>query len=414
MVYRKSTITVPMLIIGAVIIVMISSCTSKKKEFVHPEKTNLPSIEETDHMVDLGMPNPDSLSQLSFLENSSLNYSIGANADINSKYYYESITNNVELDTLNNLYLIQHHTNSIMVYDKSGKFIYSIGGSGKGPGEFVQLITFVFDKNYQTLYALDRLEIEIYKLNNGRYQYSKTIPHSFLRVFDMCLLDESLFISGYKFSSSDTTDYPSDLHRRIQAKVSPPITQFNLSTMKPKISFGFEYETEYGYGSHEGFISRMLLSCNSTTKTIVGYQKDLPFIFGYDKTGKIRWTSKINGLKMAQHTEFIDSKSNLPGLMFRTQKGQYFYKNPIPTFKFKHFEILQLHKASPTQSPINFDPDLVVKNLKFKTVLVNTKTGALFYSDAYPRIELVKNNIYVTTNRDPDTFQRTFFIHKYE
>lgn len=401
------------LFITLLFIPMFMGCTTDKNEVVHPVLDRLPNSDQLDHKLNILEKKPEPFEQLTYIDKLEVTRVIGKDASVDSPEYYDTVLKKADIDSKSNIYLTQAHTNSITVYDKDGKYIYSIGRGGRGPGEFLKLITFSFDQNFQTLYVLDFFEIEKFVFNGEKFEYSKTIPHKFIQVFDMCTLDNNLYISGYKFSKNDTTKYNSDLQRRIQAKVTPPITRFNTNDLNPETSFGYEYHSQFGYGSHEGVMSGMLLSCNETTNTIVGYQKNFPFIFGYDSTGNNKWVSRIDGIKTPQFIEFKDTKDGAVGLMHNTQKGKYFDKNPIASINLNEYEILQLHETGPVQNMGNFDPDLVQRELNYKTILIDTETGRLSYSDNYNRFEYLNNNSMILSERDPKTFQRKFFIYSH-
>ena len=57
--------------------------------------------------------------------------------------------------------------NSLMVFNTSGKFLYTIGKMGKGPGEYLELRDFDIDKN-GNIYILDFRKIHVFN-NNGAF-----------------------------------------------------------------------------------------------------------------------------------------------------------------------------------------------------------------------------------------------------
>jgi hypothetical protein len=156
----------------------------------------------------------------------------------------------------------------------------------------------------------------------------------------------------------------------------------------------------------------MRLSCNQASNTIVGYQIEFPYIFGYSPDGKLKWTSFFDNIKTAQYTEFTHPENGMTGLKHQTHEGRVYRKKPLPTFTFKHYEMVQLYLSSPIQRMGSFDPDLVVRKRDYHTFLLNTENGELYRSDAYPLIKLIKDHTYITAKADTNTFEHSFYIHE--
>ena len=55
----------------------------------------------------------------------------------------------------------------IYVFNKKGKYLYSIGNYGRGPGEFIRLADFTINKAEEKLLILDNWKVITYDCNNG-------------------------------------------------------------------------------------------------------------------------------------------------------------------------------------------------------------------------------------------------------
>ncbi len=79
-----------------------------------------------------------------------------------------------------------HYAKKIFAYDlrNEGKFMYSIGAKGKGPGEFIHLTDFTIDKKNHQILAIDWTQKRITYFDlHGNYIKSKTLDFIPVRIF---------------------------------------------------------------------------------------------------------------------------------------------------------------------------------------------------------------------------------------
>jgi hypothetical protein len=373
-------------------------------EGVHPDPNRFPPPEKIDYTIDISKKNEAPLSHFFHPDSLKATSTIGNNSDLNDEY--NKVPQQIDRDPQNNFYLVQEHSNTIRVYDDNGQFKYTLGQNGRGPGEFSEIFSFAFSDDYQKLYVLDRFEIEIFILNSKRYEYENTIQHNLMRVYDMCLIDNDLFVSGYKIAQEDQKAYENESISKTQAQIAPPIHKFNLETFDYIRSFGFIYPSYSGWGYIDGRLSETLLGCNESTDTVVGYLKHYSYIFGYDRTGQQKWVSKLEGYKSTRSKEITTSER--PAFYPYTNENIFNWKYPTQKINNNKYSLLQF-SYSPLIDYLE-SPD--AKKPYFNTILVNTKTGELFHSEAYKYIGAWKDKTIVTMDINPENLQKTFTIHE--
>jgi len=391
---------------------LIGGCTASTWEQEHPDFEYLPPGEQVDAVVDISTPNsrpfadffdPDSLVAISQIGR------FGSTAD--ESYYFYTRPKKVEIDPQGFIYISQTYTNSIKVYDSLGVYQYSIGGGGDGPGEFKGLLTFSFDENYEHIYALDYFKVEIFSRENGKFKYLNSISHELLHSYDLCIINNDLFISGFKIEEKDSKEKNANKSYDIKSKVTAPIAKFSLKDLEYKFSFGFEYPSRSGYGTYEGILSNMMLSCNEASQTVIGYQKLLPYVFGYDLAGNQKWVSRINGYEFPRHTEFKKRQYRNPGLIKYTNEKHYFRRFPVQPIYHQRYELLQLVSFNPHSK--RAAPG--VRRLKeriFRSILIDVSTGEMHYSDAYGHIGAKRGDMVITAERAQESNQHIFKINK--
>lgn len=112
----------------------------------------------------------------------------------------DNLGDNSELIFINSIRKLQMHENElflfdmiysqkVIVFDRKGNYLRSIGRAGEGPGEYLQSIDFLIDKN--EVHILDVSKVLTYNLN-GEYLYSNKLGSFMSNGF-------SKFDSGYAF-----------------------------------------------------------------------------------------------------------------------------------------------------------------------------------------------------------------------
>lgn len=400
MVSKKLTVVFLLLVISG------CSASSEEMEGVHPDPTRFPPDEEVDYTIDISKRSEAPLPHFFHPGSLQITGIIGDGSDLADEYH--DTPHQVDMDAQGNIYITQEqeHSSRIRVYDSEGQFKYSIGQRGRGPGEFGRIFSFTFNEDYRQLYVLDIFEIEVFTMHDGRFEYYTSIEHNMILPYDMCLLGNNLFLSGYEISRDDMEASENEDVHKWRLNMVPPIHKYNLEPFEHVNSFGYIYSSYSGWGNLDGRLSETLISCNESTGTVVGYLKHYPYIFGYDQTGRRKWVSKMEGYKSTRSEETETPEG--PSFYLHMNEEIFHYKEPTQKIYNNEYELLQF-----TYAPlVKYFATPEAKENSMRTILVNTGTGELFHSDAYKYIGVWKNNRVLTMEIDPETFQKTFQLNE--
>lgn len=387
---------------------------TSQKEIFHPNPELLPNDREVIHTISLN--DFDSLKSLPFTLTKLGEISAGKQE--NEEYYYYQIPpKRIETDLEGNLYILQNHTNSINVFNQTGEFQYKIGRSGNGPGEFRSINTFDFSDDYKKLYVLDNFKVELFTKTQEGFKYERTFFHELQGSFDLCILDDFLYISGYKISkeileSIEESELEHNKLKKIKnSGISKPIHRYNRHTGKYEFEFGFLYKTDTGIGPLGALLSETMLSCNQKSKTITGIIKYYPFIFGYNISGSQKWISKIEDFESIQSIEKRPKagSSVSPSLIRYSNKNIFNRYLPIRSSS-SEFLFVQTIYSLPQKSFAE-KANLSLPKPPIKTLQLNTYNGELTQLSFHKLVGTLNNNVFVEVDNSSD---RTALISIYK
>ncbi len=347
-----------------------------------------PSDGEIHHRIDI---NNDNIEPIPFFLDSKAIRTLsilGDTLNLNDEFLRVA---DVSIGVDERIYIKHYHSNSIRVYDKYGKFVYSIGRGGRGPGEFQRIGAFEFDDSEQYLYVIDEFgfKIEVFQNTGNTFIYDRSIYHSYIKATDICQLGDHLFISGYSISDTqEGGDLP----------ISNPIARIHIETGNLETSFGYIYPSYSSFSNFSLRLSETMLSCNAQTQTVIGHLEYFPYLFGYNPEGEIKWISKLDGYVSVQFTEFKKSENQNPGLIRFSNKDIHNVKYPVQKLDVGSYSLLQFGWGGP-QPIAGYSPPPIRsedKEPRYRTILIDTETGELFHSDAYPLIGAMRNGKMVT------------------
>lgn len=350
-----------------IVMLILVNCSSGTK--YHPDVNLLPDENAINFKKDLNDINPSylDLSPPSLHLRSTISDTSITN-DYNNLLLHVS---KFDIDPNGYVYIPQMYS-TINVYDENGHYLYSIGGEGRGPGEFLRLYAFDFSEDFKKLYVLGGMKVEVFALVGKRYEYEKSLIHNLLNVKSICTMKGKLYISGFSFTESGFKNNPDS--DRI---ASLPIHQFQSEEPFNLIrSFGFEYRSHIDMPQFNRFMTGTELACNADTETIIGQMVSFPYMFGYTVDGTIKWISTFENFISTIYKE--DSRPSV----IPYNEEMYHRVYPFREIYNSEFELLQIgyhypfwygYARSQGENPERPSPE----GSTYKTLLIDSETGHL-------------------------------------
>ncbi len=358
----------------------ILGCSPNKKK--HPNFDQLPAADQVDHTLSLTDSSVSSPERI--YDSEDLQQLATITKDSAGTPLYE--LQEVKIDPGGKVYLTRSNSKAISVFNKEGEFLYTIGRKGKGPGEFLEIKTFEFNSSYTKLYVLERNEIEIFEREGDRFSHVDFFRHKLMFVKDICLLNNDLYISGFKHKKVDSLATEEKPYKAIQLTAGP-IQRYDLRANKYISDFGPYYESYSGMYMLDAQLSGMMLSCNESTDTIVGLYDNFAYFFGFTPDGEQKWISRI---KDFEYPHLVETKLNTSNPQFKAGPGYLFH--PFRETNSK-YAISQIHNTQPDMEP--------------QSVILNTETGEIFRAGSTLKHQIVDKNQSMVVSITTDTTEKS-------
>lgn len=390
-------------VLASIVSILAYSCSLQEKNVgTHPDFKRLPQNDEisyrtdilkTDYKESLGLlPSPDELIKGNIIGDDTLL----------QNDYHGILPSKFQFDDRNNIYIQQWTTNSINVYSQQGEYLYSIGGSGLGPGEFRYIRSFDFNENFRTLYVLDLFKVDVFSLKEGKFVYKTTFDHELFSPETICVLDSSIYISGFRKDS-----------KKIEG-----INKYDLENYSFKKSFGYGYISYQDIFQHGRTLSQMLITCNNKSETIIGQLKEFPFVFGYSPDGSQKWVSKIDSYISPEFPETSE-----PSLLIRANTEIYNRFYPFINSELNEFEVIQIGYFFPAEYLYDImtgknpaKPALNGREEMIHTIIIDTYSGKLFNSKRFDLIGAINDGTVILLDQGPEvpkSYQNTFYLNEF-
>ncbi|SHE31279.1 6-bladed beta-propeller protein [Fodinibius roseus] len=200
-------------------------------------------------------------------------------------------------DSLGNVFILDAQHNKVRVFNKKGAYLFSFGGSGSGPGEFMSPADIDIGKDGR-IYIADRYNaIKIFEPKDSGFEYLTTIKiHLVPDAF--CILRDRLFIRGIGLDKADldSTDF----------KI---IHTYSADTGEYLYSFGDPYNSPNTMILKQ--LSDGTVACNEATETVVSTFDMMPYVFGYTVNGTLSWAAKIENFSQRPIIQGTDNSVSL-------------------------------------------------------------------------------------------------------
>ncbi|MTI87903.1 MAG: 6-bladed beta-propeller [Balneolaceae bacterium] len=367
---------------------ILISC-GKEVSVTHPIKEHLPSQASITTTVTVGSKNAEKVKP------TNLSFTFSYNDSLRFFDYPKAIDHHDGL-----FYLLEKRKNYISVFDTSGHFQYQISRAGNGPGELIAPVTFEFSDDYSELYILDTYDTEIFQKVDDRFVPKKSVYHGLLRAYDLCVLGNSYFISGYGISKQELKALQNQDITEQELSVSGPINKYDMTTDSLISSFGFKYKSYFGSKTYGGMLSEVILSCNSSSKTVMAQHTYFPYLFGYNKNNELMWVTE---LKNYLAVNVLEEKGN-KGYILSMYSNPTIYQRFLgfnPSSNEKNFIQFQKYIPQSAFSKKVYSENEInkIKNQTIGGILIDNKTGRSTYFETDHRLVLMKDGFNVWYNK---------------
>lgn len=126
------------------------------------------------------------------------------NLELTDKSIINFISHVEIIDTL----LIVKSDDKLLAFNCSGKFLYQFGEKGNGPNEYIDIRSFVIDRNNKNLKIIDQASHKIITFDiNGNYLSTKRYDEKFLPDFThwgICIDDDNILFANMIFNNQNT------------------------------------------------------------------------------------------------------------------------------------------------------------------------------------------------------------------
>ncbi len=345
------------------------SCMDGQASYVHhPTGENQPTssvIIEGQTSRAMDCPSP-----VGFLERTD---SIGTNESPEEEVFGH--IQDVVVDQFGTIYILDSQSGEIKAFDLEGRHLFTGGGLGGGPNEFVNPADLILPAT-NTLLVVDRggwlKEVDLSTPDRIVGLRATPLPYS---PTSGCSIGDTIFVRGGVQSGNTIQAHTVD-GSRVR-------------------SFGSPYQSTSSHISWQ--LSRGTIACDQATGTVVDVSLLFPFVRGYSTTGEHKWTAKFSDFLQMEIVE----RTDIGGLGFR---GRTAHELGLRALPLGGGDILvQTMRRYPVE-PGNHEMGTKVRSFLIRS---HDGSGHLF-SDALPLILAVHGTTFIGMEEDP--FPRVIFL----
>jgi hypothetical protein len=374
-------------------LMILVSCQQQKAEWKG-------TIEEVDGVKVIKNPNEPLYGEITYDLEEDL--SIGNEEDENYMFYRASFGG---VDSDGNILVLDRGDSRIKKYDKDGKFMYSIGRQGQGPGEFEQILTLSLDSD-NNIYVMDSGRYKVHIFNkDGEFKNSITLTRFIAGEFG--IIKQGSLIAQTLSRGERKSDMPMDYDSFHNIDL---ISQEG-TTIKTVASFLWEtppmIKIGRGFTSPNNYCTPRLCLCPiNEDLAIYGYSSDYS-LFAINSKGETVYIVKKDEppqpVSKAEKNEIIDRR------MRRQKENERMPK----ISRSRWARALKFPKYKPFYTIIIKDDKDRIYVRKFEFPLDRSdvadfdmfnKEGYFLYKVKIPiSYPVIKNGCIYTTERDQDT-----------
>ncbi|MDR8391269.1 6-bladed beta-propeller [Aliifodinibius sp. S!AR15-10] len=368
-----------------ILIILVTACSNhRKSKIIHPSRQNL-ALGENGHIINaeakISQKKEDDRWFLPVLDSTRQISSIGKLQGDRTELF--GFIGDTAIDSRWRIYLLDTHKQLIGVYNRDGSYITSIGGKGKGPGEF-EFARSMANYNNKWLLVNNGYRIEIYSIELKKIKLLKTVKLD-KRTYSICVCAGKLFVHFTGLMNQDNED-----EIKMNKNVNM-IQAFALPSFEPLFSFGRAYKSTYPMVVDR--LSEGDISCNEASSTVMFTFAHMPVVEGYSaKDGHHKWKTRVDGLHFPEIIQ--QNKGEQLGALEYTPPKDIMDRF-IPSVTFDgNYEILQVRRQT-------FHKDKFGSREEGLTFLLDSVTGeGSLVSKKLPFIYNASHHLAVTVSDD--------------
>jgi|GEM_PF-1012896 hypothetical protein len=358
--------------IGLVLVFAGCSLSENDSKIIHPTSENIPT-EESGNLVNM----ESSMENESEFENmrsslKKMKVFRGSGDDFINNAMFGLITE-AQIDSKGRVYILDENQQHIKIFTSQGVYVTTIGGEGKGPGEF-EWAQSVVTANKQRLLINTGYRIEIFDISKDEIEHleSKNIER---RIRSLCTLGDTLYVHNSNFLNADDKIEGESFVHMIHA--------YSLDNFEHLFSFGESYKSE-----NPMTIDRLSLGsirCNEASSTVSFMFERILVIHGYDAiTGSLKWKTYFEGLNNSQVIE--EKIGGRTRLTFSPQKSDFYDILYMETNLPHQYQLIQVDRLNRSRSSFG-------ENREVLTFMLDTETGkGAYMGDDIPLIFALSGN----------------------
>lgn len=257
----------------------------------------------------------------------------------------------------------------IVKFDRTGKYLYSINGVGRGPGEFVKLTSFCVDFKDEFMYLYDSKQKKVICYNSETGQYLREFFINFCAASFQVLSNNKDFIFYFNYLSNNNlkleNEYPQFVIINERAEIQKKLEFFDEGLCIPKVPYWDDVFT----------VTDSTVYCFSTFSDIIynisntnDFKRSYSLNYLNDNTKRIQ--KLVKKIKNYNNIDFKRRRQDYREAAFYhlykinfTNRYYYFSGNYVDEAFFYLFN----PKTNETINLSDLFPDVIGENLYFNT-----------------------------------------------
>ena len=221
-----------------------------------------------------------------------------------------SAISDFKVDNEGNLWIADNKSYRIRKYNQKGKLILSFGRRGQGPGEFIRIQSFVFDKKRNIIYLISSNRINIF---NKKGKFLKSFPSRLIKSFKF-LSDGSIIANEIEITEENKWYFLKKLNSNFK-----PIKSFY-----PAHPLVYTHQFILAHAYFDIDLKDNIYAIQSEDYTIYKFDSNGKLIKKFSKKGKYYipppFDFKVNKMDRRQMNKWLNSFSKITNLFTLKKK----------------------------------------------------------------------------------------------